>query len=216
MTLEQLKILEKIIKKGSFKAAADDLYKSQPAISIAISKLEDELGFKIFNRDSYRATLTQKGYEYYTAAKELLENQRYLEKLGRELKKGQEVYLSITISSLFPTDLLSNFLNTFTVNHPNTRLEIFQESLKGTVENLLDNKASLAIATMTDTDGIDTPLERKEITRFKMLPVISSSFPSELSERQLKRINQIVQADTSRQLSPSSAGLLRGGKKMAS
>lgn len=213
MTLDQLKILEKIIQKGSFKAAAEDLYKSQPAISIAISKLEKDLGFKIFNRDAYRATLTEKGQEYFTAAKELLENQRYLEKLARELKKGQEVYLSITVSALFPSSKLCQFLETFTVDYPSTRLEIFQESLKGTVEALIANEASLAIATMHDSSGIDTPLERKEILNFKMIPVISSSFPQDLNERQLKRINQIVLADTSRHLTKSSAGLLRGGKK---
>ena len=213
MTLEQLKILEKIIEKGSFKAAADDLYKTQPAVSIAISKLEKELGFKLFNRNSYRAELSEKGREYFISAKEVLENQRYLEKVARELKKGREVYLSMTVSSLFPIPQLCQFLETFTVDYPSTRLEIFQESLKGTVEALINNEASLSIATMNDSEGIDTPLERKQLMTFKMIPVISTNFPANLSERQLKSINQIVQADTSRHLSPSSAGLLRGGKK---
>ena len=52
MTLEQLKILSQIVKHGSLKAAATALHKTQPALSIAIKKLEEELVFKSLTETS--------------------------------------------------------------------------------------------------------------------------------------------------------------------
>ena len=42
MTFDQIEILEKIVEKGSFKAAAEALHRTQPTLSVAIKKLEDE------------------------------------------------------------------------------------------------------------------------------------------------------------------------------
>ena len=213
MTLDQLEVFEKIIEKGSFKAAAEDLFKSQPAISLSLSKLEKEIGFSLFNRDAYRAALTEKGQEFYQTAREVLESQRYLEKVSRELKQGREVYLSLIVSALFPIAKLSEFLQDFTLQYASTRLEILQESLKGTMEPLLKNEAALSIGTLNDFAGIEIPLEKRELMRIKMIPVIASSFPEDMTERRLKRVSQIVLADSSREIAKSSAGLLRGGKK---
>lgn len=47
MTIDQLETLEMIVEKGSFKAAAEALHKTQPSLSVAIKKLEDEFDLKL-------------------------------------------------------------------------------------------------------------------------------------------------------------------------
>lgn len=43
MTFDQVLVFHKIVEAGSFKAAAAELHKTQPAISFAIKKLEEEM-----------------------------------------------------------------------------------------------------------------------------------------------------------------------------
>ena len=61
MTFEQLRVLNAIVTEGTFRGAAEKLYKSQPAISNMIKKLEDECGITLFSREQYRPELTEHG-----------------------------------------------------------------------------------------------------------------------------------------------------------
>ena len=59
--LQKLNAFIEVAKQQSFTKAAEVLYISQPALSKQMRKLEDELGFSLFNRDSYGVELTEKG-----------------------------------------------------------------------------------------------------------------------------------------------------------
>ena len=60
-----------IAKEGSFSKAAKKFYLSQSAISQQITKLENDLGFSLFDRRTYYPTLTEEGKRYYDLAKKL-------------------------------------------------------------------------------------------------------------------------------------------------
>ncbi|MCZ6798436.1 MAG: LysR family transcriptional regulator, partial [Gammaproteobacteria bacterium] len=47
MTFEQLRVLHAIVTEGTFRRAAQTLFKSQPALSNMMKKLEQEVGFEI-------------------------------------------------------------------------------------------------------------------------------------------------------------------------
>ncbi|QST01018.1 LysR family transcriptional regulator [Pontibacillus sp. ALD_SL1] len=59
--LQKLNAFIEVAKQQSFTKAAETLYISQPALSKQMRKLEDELGFSLFNRASYGVELTEKG-----------------------------------------------------------------------------------------------------------------------------------------------------------
>ena len=63
MTINQLRYVVEIVKCKSFNKASENLYISQPSLSIAIRKLEDELGEPLFIRSSNGVTLTPFGRE---------------------------------------------------------------------------------------------------------------------------------------------------------
>ncbi|GEN52707.1 LysR family transcriptional regulator [Halobacillus faecis] len=59
--LQKLNAFIEVAKQRSFTKAAEALYISQPALSKQMRKLEEELGFSLFNRASYGVELTEKG-----------------------------------------------------------------------------------------------------------------------------------------------------------
>ena len=61
MTLTQIECFEAVCESMSFSKAAGTLYVSQPAISKSISRLEEELGHVLFERDNNRLVLTPAG-----------------------------------------------------------------------------------------------------------------------------------------------------------
>ena len=64
MTLSQIQCFLVVADKMSITEAANALYVTQPAVSHRISKLEQELGVELFDRDNSRIALTQAGRRY--------------------------------------------------------------------------------------------------------------------------------------------------------
>ncbi|MCE8014993.1 LysR family transcriptional regulator [Halomonas sp. MCCC 1A17488] len=72
MNFRSLETFIWIARLGSFRAAAQRLYTSQPSVSARISGLEDELGVELFERTGRRVVLTAKGRELLAYAEKLL------------------------------------------------------------------------------------------------------------------------------------------------
>ncbi|HET4938574.1 TPA: LysR family transcriptional regulator [Streptococcus pneumoniae] len=72
MNIQQLRYVVAIANSGTFRAAAEKMYVSQPSLSISVRDLEKELGFKIFRRTSSGTFLTRRGMEFYEKSQELV------------------------------------------------------------------------------------------------------------------------------------------------
>ena len=92
MDLFQLEVFVMVAREGSFSRAAEKLYRTQPAVSQAIRKLEREVGESLFDRSSRDGTLTDAGQMLHEYAQKLLnlrgEAHVALREL-RELHKGK-------------------------------------------------------------------------------------------------------------------------------
>ncbi|MBQ7033178.1 MAG: LysR family transcriptional regulator [Clostridia bacterium] len=74
-----------VYRKESFTKAAESLYISQPSLSAAISRLEKELGFRIFDRSTIPCSLTAEGRIYIECIEEIAESENNMRKRIREL-----------------------------------------------------------------------------------------------------------------------------------
>src|SRR5713226_4527053 len=73
MDTDQLLAFERIVREGSFSAAARQLDIAQPTISARIQTLETEVGGPLFVRGGRHLTLTERGESFLTYAKRALE-----------------------------------------------------------------------------------------------------------------------------------------------
>ena len=74
MRLEQLYYFAKIYDEKSISKAAEQLFVSQPALSIAISNLEKELGVRLFDRNRNSLSVTAEGERIIGFVREIIHN----------------------------------------------------------------------------------------------------------------------------------------------
>ena len=120
-------------KAGNISKAAKELYISQPAISKAISKLEDSLGLSLFTRSSRGVQLTSEGEILFEHTKEAFDT---LSRGEQELKRIQEFdigHLRIGVSNTLCKYVLLPYLKTFIDQYPHMKITIESQSTAQTL-----------------------------------------------------------------------------------
>lgn len=112
MDLFQLEIFLTVAREGSFSRAAEKLYRTQPAISQAIRKLEREVGEPLFDRSSRDGILTDAGHLLQDYAQKLINlrsEARVALKELREMHKGKLAIAANEFTCLYLLPALAEF-----------------------------------------------------------------------------------------------------------
>ncbi|MCF7821557.1 MAG: LysR family transcriptional regulator [Mariprofundaceae bacterium] len=212
MTLDQLRALHAVVEFGGFRPAAEALFKSQSAVSIAIRKLEDELGITLFSRDQYRPTLTGEGKALHEKAMTILSHAEELITTAHHFAQGEEPELRVAMSAVVPVEAALGLFSEIKASAPATRLVLLVETLNGTLERLEDGDADIAI---TETFDHRDHLTYAPLTGIEMVSVISPKHrladrSETLTEKDMAGSTQIIVRDTSRHSEKRTAGIVEG------
>lgn len=101
-SLDQLRTLQAIVRRGSFAAAARELHCVPSAVSYTIRALEDGLGLTLFDRSGHRAVLTEAGRRVLEAASPVLDGAVALDRLASQLRAGWEGQLRVVVDGVLP------------------------------------------------------------------------------------------------------------------
>lgn len=123
MDISQLEVLLAVAQEHGFSRAASKLYRTQPAISQSIRRLEDELGEVLFDRSSKDGTLTTAGELLVEYAQQML-NIRY-EALGavkelKDLNRGKVTIAANEYTVMYLLPLVTRFHRSY----PKIKVEI--------------------------------------------------------------------------------------------
>lgn len=114
MELQQLKYFKVVAGIGKISDAAETLFISAPALSTSISRLEKELGMKLFDRGSNRITLNAQGQIFLKHVNQIFAN---LENAKQELQQSllqQGPHISLlSVNSLMWVNLIAGFTSEF-------------------------------------------------------------------------------------------------------
>lgn len=160
MTLQQLKYALSLAKNGSFKVASQKLSITQPALSIQIQRLEDELGLIIFDRSHSPILSTADGREFLLRAEEIVIGAANLKSFTMDLKRDISGPFKLGIIPTLAPFLVPLFAEHLQTQHPNLILD-FQEMLTNQVITAVRNGEVDAglIATPVSVFGIEyTPI----------------------------------------------------------
>ncbi|MGB0733570.1 MAG: LysR family transcriptional regulator [Pontibacterium sp.] len=197
MNPSQLQAFVAVVEHGSFRAAAEQLFKTQPAVSNAINSLEGKFGFRLFNREHYRPVLTPEGKAFYKQAKQLLAKLNQLEQVGYALADGLAPKLSVCLSSMSGHLTELQLLRAFTTEHPKVELCLSSAHLHGVLKQLETEQADLAIGPRY---GLTDQHEYIELSTVKMVTVMAPSLVNAhkgvFSQREISRHPHILIENT--------------------
>jgi DNA-binding transcriptional LysR family regulator len=128
MELRQLRQFAAVAEHLSFRRAAEHLHMAQPPLSIAIAKLEAELGVKLFERRSRRITLTAAGEAALPLAQKCLALAREIGAAAHGAEKGETGVLRIGFVGSATYSLLPKVMPAFRARYPAVQVEL-QESI---------------------------------------------------------------------------------------
>ncbi|WII72616.1 LysR family transcriptional regulator [Bdellovibrio sp. 22V] len=194
MTIDQLETLEMIVEKGSFKAASEHLHKTQPSLSVAIKKLEEEFDLQIFNRQEYRPKLTAEGIVFYNWAKQTLQSFRELKSIGQELgTKKVEPFLTVVLDPLVRFEAIESVFSETVLGKYPTEMTFRSEIMSGGIQSLISGDADFAISTK---DEGNKDIESVAFDKIEMIPVVAKSLAKQNATtgggKFLQRFTQIV------------------------
>lgn len=146
VTLEQWQALLAVVDAGGYAKAAEQLGKSQSAVSYAIQRLESGLNIRVFKLEGRRATLTDSGEALYRHARRLVEQAQQTEELARQFGQGYDPQISLAMDTIFPREWMLDILAAYTEEHPHTRIELLETVLSGSDEAVLKRQVDLSIS----------------------------------------------------------------------
>lgn len=107
--LEYFYYVSEIAKLGSINLAAQDLYISQPYLSLSLKKTEDILGFKIFNRTNKGVVPTDAGKEFIKYCNEIISLVDKSNNLKKTFSNENNRFSITSMPSFTMLDLFHNF-----------------------------------------------------------------------------------------------------------
>ncbi|KFZ38146.1 LysR family transcriptional regulator [Shewanella mangrovi] len=210
ISLDALKVLDAIDKKGSFAAAAESLYRVPSALTYTVQKLEQDLGSKLFERQGTRSILTDAGQLVLAEGREILAAAQRLENAVRQLETGWETSISLALDTVLADGPLLTAIAKFTELGKQVTINVSKEALGGGWDALYSKRADIAIGVSGELPRGQYELE--QIATVEFVFAVASHHP--LAQRKgivpmqaLLDYPAVVVADSSQALSQRSSGL---------
>ena len=144
ITIRQLKVFETVARHMGFTRAAEELHLTQPAVSMQVKQLEEQVGLPLFEKVGKKIFLTDAGREMYhysrTIAQQLEEAEEAIETL-KGVVKGELRVAVVTTAKYFMPHLLGAFLQTY----PDVQPSLKVTNRASVIESLTANKNDLFI-----------------------------------------------------------------------
>lgn len=174
MNLQQIEYLVALNKHRSFQTTAKALYITQPALTIQIKNLEDELGVIIFDRTKKPIIPTEIGEQLIEQAQQILIEQKKLSDIVSEHSISVSGQLKLGIIPTVSPYLSPKFVNGFINKYPEVQLEIFEDITEIIIKKLKTREldAGIIVTPIDDSGIVVSPLYYE-----KFYAYVSSSHP---------------------------------------
>ena len=157
LTLRQLQVFESAAGKLNFSLAAKQLYLSQPAVSMQIKQLEENIGLPLFEQMGKKIFLTEAGRELFQYSRNITQQLADMEAVFDEMKglgKGKLTLSVVNTANYFTPQLLARFCQ----RYPEINVILQVANRDAVLKQLADNSTDLAILGQPP-DGLDISAE---------------------------------------------------------
>ena len=156
-TLRQLQVFEKVANHLSYSRAAEELYLSQPAVSMQIKQLEAHIGLPLFEQMGKKIFLTEAGRELFHYSRNITQQLVEMQAVFSEMKglgQGRLTLSVVNTANYFTPQLLARFCR----RYPGISVNLHVANRDAVLKQLADNSTDLAIMGQPP-DGMDVSAE---------------------------------------------------------
>lgn len=132
-------------KTENFREAAQNMYISQPSITVHIQQLEEYLQIKLFHRESGKVALTEEGRFFLVEAEEILNKMEQGKQNLKLFSEKKDVKITIVISPMLVESTLPQIIYRFMVENPEYEVILLVEDSDKIEGLLLSGQAHIGI-----------------------------------------------------------------------
>lgn len=166
MDLKPLKFFVAVAEQGSFTRAAEQLRLAQPAISIAIRKLEEEIGLQLLNRKDRSITLTAAGAVFLQHAKTILGQVKTAQRAMDEMKELVRGEVSIGLPTMLGSYYFPRVISDFIRQHPTLNFSVKEHGTRTLQRMIADGELDLGVVV---TENVPETLEVRPFLQQEMV-----------------------------------------------
>lgn len=144
VTLRQMRVFEAVARRLSYTRAAEELYLTQPAVSMQIKQLEENVGLPLFEQIGKRLFLTDAGQEMLACSRAIARQLKETEEMVEDMKGVRQGRLQVAVATTagyFATRLLSAFAR----EHEGITLSLDITNRENLLRQVMDNETDLVI-----------------------------------------------------------------------
>ncbi len=175
MELRQLEYFTAVNKFKNYTKAAEYLHVSQPTVSIAVQKLEEELGVQLLERDNKNIALTAPGRVFLQEAEKILTAAERLLKIMDDLRPSAKKHLKVAFPSTIGSWLWKELLYRFPAAHPDIEPEIEEHGTAEIIRLLKAQEIEIGYGVIGLAD--DEEIEHEVIRRGRMKLIVPAAHP---------------------------------------
>jgi len=152
----QLRYFLALATAKNYSLAAEQCNVSQPALSMAIRKMEDDLDLVLIDRTSNPITLTEKGEMIAAQAMRILDEMQLLEKLASDLHDDRLTgQLKVSVIPTLAPYIVPQFIQKYAASYPDIELIVEEDTTKSILQKMKVSETDAAI--------LATPIDEKSI-----------------------------------------------------
>jgi DNA-binding transcriptional LysR family regulator len=144
ITLRQLKVFEAVARHLNYTRAAEELFLTQPAVSMQIKQLEEQIGQPLFEQMGKKIHLTEPGREVYRYSQAINNLLTEMQMVLAEMKGLQHGKLTLTVAST-ANYFLPTLLGVFSQRHRGVTVDIDVTNRENLLRALSANTTDFAI-----------------------------------------------------------------------
>lgn len=144
LTLRQLKVFESVARHLNFTRAAEELFLTQPAVSMQVKLLEKQLGLSLFEQLGKSVHLTDAGQEVLGYARNISQQLDELEAVLNRIKglSGGKLRISVATTANY---FIPTLLGTFSRRYPEVTVSLDVTNREALLQQLSENTVDLVI-----------------------------------------------------------------------
>jgi DNA-binding transcriptional LysR family regulator len=186
MELSQLEFFVTVVEAGGFSKAAERVFRTQPAVSIAVRRLEEELGAALFERSQKAPVLTDAGELFYDYARRILALRDQAMGIVGELKSLKRGRVRIGANESTSLYLLPHLILDYRARYPEVMVEIFRHTSDRLPREVLDRNVDFALLAY---DPVDSDLESFPVLRDELVLIVHPKHP--LAKRESVKVEEL-------------------------